>query len=69
MFITHLRITETCKLTVPYKIYRTGFTVTIFGNDTFRNIRRSAVLIVIGISVEEHYNICVLLDRTGFTKV
>ena len=51
-------------LTVPSEVYSACFAVTVLGNDTFREVNvLHLVLVVVAVTVEEHYNIRILLDR------
>ena len=61
---------ELCKLADPSKLNGAGGTVTVFRNDTFGNaLFACAGLFIIFVSVKEHDDIRVLLDRTGISKV
>ena len=43
--------------------------VTLLGNDYVRYVLALGVLIVIILAVDEHYNVGILLDGAGLTKV
>ena len=46
-----------------------GGAATVLGNDEVGDVLAFSIGIIVIFAVEEHYNISILLDRTGFAEV
>ena len=64
-----LHICKFCIIRQPNQFYSSNRAVCLFGNDYLRNIFIFAVFVVVVVAVNEHYDICVLLNGAGFTQI
>lgn len=53
----------------PCQLYGSDGTVSLFGYDDLRNTFIRRIVIIIIITVDEHYHVGVLLDGSGLTQV
>ena len=53
----------------PAKIYGSDRAVTLFRDNNLRRVRVIRILIIIIVTVQEHNNVGILLDRSGLSKV
>ena len=53
----------------PTKIYGSDRAVTLFRDNNLRRVRVIRIFIIVIITVQEHNNVGILLDRSGLSKV
>ena len=64
-----LQVGELCKLRKPHKFYGSNGTMSLLGNDYLGHSLFLRILVIVIISVDKHYNVGILLNGSGLTKI
>ena len=73
---THIRVNlvflHVCKLRIlrqPYKVHSSDRTVSLLRDDDLGDTFHLGVMVIVIVTVYEHYYVGILLDRSGFSEV